>query len=286
MPKHFIWGALILLILADFIIGNELVYCLSKKSLEIKFFKVQEGSAIFIKTPQGEKILINGGGTREILEKIKKEMRFWERKIDLIILTNPNHNYFGGLIEILKRYKVKNVILGGILKDTNEYQEWEQILKKAVPNIFIAQKNLKIKGRDVKIDFLFPPESLEGKFFKTQTNATVVFKLNFKNNSFLFLSDASPKIQKEILKENEYLKVNLVAIDEGKKKQVLEEFFINLNPDLVVFNVSQKNQDKYPDSNILDFLSKNGINILRTDLNGNIKIISNGTKLKYELSTF
>ncbi|GAH66398.1 unnamed protein product, partial [marine sediment metagenome] len=105
------------------------VYDLNKpQSLEVNFFDVGQGEAIFIETPSRHQILIDGGPTSIILEKLGQEMPFWDRTIDLIILTHPEHDHLAGLIEVLKRYKVENILWTGTVRDTAEYKEWQRLI--------------------------------------------------------------------------------------------------------------------------------------------------------------
>ena len=67
-----------------------IVYDLNKpRFLEVSFFDVGQGDAIFIKTPQRHQILIDGGPDSTILEKLGQEMPFWDKSIDMIILSHP-----------------------------------------------------------------------------------------------------------------------------------------------------------------------------------------------------
>ena len=96
------------------------VYDLSQSQLlEIVFFDVGQGDAIFIETPQGHQILIDGGPDSTVLERLGDEVPFWDRTIDLIILTHPEQDHVSGLIDVLKRYKVENILWTGVLKDTS-----------------------------------------------------------------------------------------------------------------------------------------------------------------------
>ena len=87
-----------------------IVFDLGKvRFLEVIFFDVGQGDAIFIETPSYHQILIDGGPDSTILEKLSKEMPFWDRSIDLIILTHPERDHLTGLIEVLEKYKVENI---------------------------------------------------------------------------------------------------------------------------------------------------------------------------------
>ena len=96
--------------------------------LEVHFFDVGQGDAIFIETPQSHQILIDGGPTSAILEKLGKEMPFWDRSLDLVILTHPERDHITGLFEVFKKYKVENILWTGVLRDTVEFKEWQRLI--------------------------------------------------------------------------------------------------------------------------------------------------------------
>lgn len=91
--KYLFW-IIFFLFLAD-ILALSAAYDLSRLSfLEVNFFDVGQGDAIFIETPGRHQILIDGGPGSAILEKLSKEMPFWDRSIDLVILTTPKQTIF------------------------------------------------------------------------------------------------------------------------------------------------------------------------------------------------
>ena len=143
------------------------VYNLSQsRFLEVTFFDVGQGDAIFIETPKLHQILIDGGPDSTILGKLGKEMPFWDRTIDLVILTHPEHDHYGGLIEVLKRYKVENILWTGVIRDTAEFREWQRLIKEEGAKITIAKMGQKIKIHKCylcDLSVLYPFENLEGK---------------------------------------------------------------------------------------------------------------------------
>ncbi len=99
---------LVPLILGGLLLANvfawAVVYSLSRpRFLEVNFFNVGQGDSAFIQTPGRYQILIDGGPSSVVLEKLAKEMPFWDRTIDLIILTHPEKDHMAGLLDVLKR---------------------------------------------------------------------------------------------------------------------------------------------------------------------------------------
>jgi len=261
--------------------------------LEVNFFDIGQGDAIFIETPQRHQILIDGGPGRTILEKLNKEMPFWDRNLDLIILTHPEHDHMAGLIEVLKRYKVDYILWTGVLRDTSEYQKWSEVIENKMTQgtqIKIARAGQKIILQGLNlcnfIDILYPFEDLEGKMVKNTNNTSIVSRLIFGQNSFLFTGDIYQKVEKELVekeaaqKEFKLLSTVLKIAHHGSKTSSGEEFFERVAPEIAVISAGKDNSYGHPHQEVLEKLNKFGIKILRTDLNGDIKVVSDGLKFK------
>jgi len=244
--------------------------------LEVVFFNVGQGDSIFIETPQGHQILIDGGPDETVLENLGKEMPFWDRTIDLIILSHPEHDHISGLIEVLKRYKVENILWTGVLRDTSEYKEWQKLIREEGAKIYIAQAGQNIEGGETSFNILFPFESLEGKEVKNTNNSSVIVRLVYGDNSFLFTGDAYKSIERQLLEtaiDADVLKVG----HHGSKTSSAQEFIEKVSPDIAVIQCGKDNHYGHPSQETLEILEKYGINIFRTDFNGDIKVISNGS---------
>ena len=262
------------------------VYDLNKSQLlEVNFFDVSQGDAIFIETPERNQILIDGGPDSLILEKLGKELPFYDRTIDLIILTHPEKDHLAGLIEVLKRYKVENILWTGIIRDTSEFKEWKKLIESEGAKIFIAKAGQKIKLPRSDLDILYPFENLEGQTLKDSNNTSIVAKLIFGQNSFLFTGDAYKSVERELLEKGIDINSDIVKVaHHGSKTSSDSDFIAQVSPEIAVISVGKNNTYGHPHQEVLETLAKYGINILRTDLNGDIKIISDGKN--YEISNF
>lgn len=283
--KKFVLGVLAFLFFSN-ILAWVIVFDLAKPQfLEVNFFDVGQGDAIFIKTPKRNQILIDGGPSSVILEKLGKEMPFWDRTIDLIILTHPEYDHLAGLLEVLKRYEVENILWTGVKRDLAEWEEWVRLIKNEKAKIFLAKASQKIilTRNDLVnfIEILYPLENLEGKKFKDSNDTSIVAKLIFGDNSFLFTGDIYKSGEKELIKrgidvDSEVLKV----AHHGSKTSTSEEFLKEVSPEIAIILVGKENPYGHPRQEVLEILEKYGIRVLRTDLDNDIKIISDGKSLK------
>jgi len=275
---------IILLILSGLFLADiclaVLSYDLSRKSglVEVSFFDVGQGDSAFIEAA-GYQILIDGGPDSSVLEKLSREMPFWDRNIDLVILTHPESDHLSGLLEVLKRYKVENILWTGIVRNTAVYREWDNLIKKEGAEIIIAQSPLRFNLNDSYIDIISPFEDLSGKELKDSNNTSVVARLVFGETSFLFTGDIDKSVEKDIVEKNSELKVGVLKVaHHGSKTSTSGEFLEKILPEYAVISAGKDNKYGHPAQEVLDILSKYGIMIFRTDEVGDIKIISNGEK--------
>jgi len=259
------------------------VYDLGKpKLLEVDFLSVGQGDAIFIVTPENHKILIDGGPDNTVLQKLAERMPSYDRTLDLIILSHPEKDHLFGLIEVLKRYKVENIVWTGIVRETPEWKEWQKIIIEEEANIRIAKAKEKIifqsKNPKIYIDILAPEESLEGQELKDSNDSSIVAKLTVGEKSLLFTGDAGEKEEKKLLEKNidsDILKIS----HHGSKYSNSEDFYKGVSPWLAVIEVGV-NSYGHPTQEVLASLEKFGIKIKRTDKDGDIELVSDGKDIK------
>jgi len=284
--EKFILFILGFLFLANFFAWIVVFDLRSHKFLEVNFFDVGQGDAIFIETPTRHQILIDGGPSPKIIEKLAKEIPFWDRSIDLIILTHPEKDHITGLLEVLKRYKVENILWTGIVRDIPEYREWLNLIKKEKANVKIAKVGQKISCKNCqwKIEIFYPFEILEGMEFEDSNNTSIVSKLIFGNSSFLFTGDIYKDVEESLTLTPFDLNSNVLKVaHHGSKTSSSEKFLEKVLPEIAVISVGE-NKYGHPNKEVLEILEKYGIRVLRTDREGDIKIISDSKK--YEISNF
>ncbi len=264
------------------------VYDLSQPQLlEVTFFDVGQGDAIFIETPQKHQILIDGGPDSAILEKLDKELPFGDNTLDLIILTHPEHDHLSGLLEVLKRYQVENILWTGIQRDTAEFEEWQRLIQEEEEEgaeIKIAQAGQLIDFQNPSIEILHPFESLAGQKVNNINNTSIIARLVFGENSFLFTGDAYKSVERKLIDrsfnslldlDSDVLKVG----HHGSKTSTDDEFVYQVSPEIAVIQCGKNNPYGHPHPETLETLEKYGILILRTDQQDDIKIICDSQSL-------
>ena len=248
--------------------------------LEVDFFDVGQGDSIFITTVEGHQILLDGGPDSTVLDRLEEEMPPLDRSIDLVILSHPDYDHLTGLIEVLKRYEVENVLWTGIEKKSDGLAEWNRLLEKEGCNVIIARSDLNISFGLEYIDIVYPFDSLKGEIVEDANNTSIVFKLVYGDTSFLFTGDIFKEIENDILEKGENIESDILKIaHHGSKTSTSESFLSAVNPNAAVISVGSTNTYGHPSPGTLELLEKYGINIFRTDIKGNIKLISDNNKI-------
>jgi beta-lactamase superfamily II metal-dependent hydrolase len=215
-------------------------------------------------------------------------MPFWDRTIDLVILTHPESDHMQGLLDILQRYKADYILWTGVEKTAPEYDAWINILEKQKgqkgttgAKIIITRAGQEIKAGNVLIDTLFPFKSLEGQEMKNTSNDTcVVSHLIFGKNSFLFTGDLSSKGEAELVSAKSDIASDVLKVGHhGSKYSTSDLFLENVKPKIAVISVGKNNSYGHPTPEVLQRLEKFGIKMFRTDINGDIEMISDGNNI-------
>jgi len=244
--------------------------------LEVCFFDVGQGDSIFIETPNRKQILIDGGPDKTILEKLNKAMPFYDRTIDLLILTHPDADHITGLVSALEYYDVKYILTSGIENDTAVYKKWRDLIKEKNIPLILAQSGQKIfLDQNIFLEIIWPEQSLIESFSKPTNNASVVGRLVYGDIEFLLTGDIEKKVEQHLISQNLNLESDIFKVPHhGSKTSSSYNFIKMINPQISVISVGEDNRYKHPNDEVLERL-KDSV-IYRTDKDGDIKILTDG----------
>jgi len=265
---------IIYIIIAVLVVLNiffwEIAFNKEDNFLEVTFFDIGQGDSAFVETPDGFQILIDGGPDLTILEKLGQEMLPQDRTIDLIVLSHPHDDHLFGLLEVLKRYEVKNILWSGAEEKTANYQEWLHLIEEEQVNIIIAQPNQEINllGSRTGLDLYVRWASDEEPDLN---DGSVVMELKYGEVSFLFTGDISEKIERQLEVDIDVLKV----AHHGSKTSSSVGFLEKASPEVAIISVGE-NSYGHPSLEALQNLDNFGIKTLITREDGDIKVVSDG----------
>jgi competence protein ComEC len=276
------WLVLPLLVIAILIWSTALT--MPDGKLHVSFLDVGQGDAILVQTPIGQNILIDGGpDPQKISLELGKKVSFWDRTMDLVVCTQPQADHIAGLVEVLQRYKVTQVLEPGISYNSSIYQEWCNLVEEKQIKCDNPSAGQEIDlGSGVKIEVLNPPGSLwEGTSDDVDNNG-VVLRLSWGKVSFLFTADIREDVEFELIGQRANLKSTVLKVaHHGSKTSTTSQFLAAVDPEAAVISVGEDNPFGHPSPEVMERLTGRlgESNVYRTDEDGTIEFITDGEKL-------
>jgi len=267
--KLFYWLAASLLIL-DVFIWSIIVISHNRKSLALYFLDVGQGDSELIIT-DGVKILIDGGPVNgKLLGELGHILSPHDRYIDLVMMTHPQLDHYGGLIELLKNYRVGAFVSNGRKGDNEFYRELiKTIQTQSIPYIILGEGD-RIKYQTAKLTILNPsPKNLVSYELNDTSLVTLLEKSGLRA---LYTGDAGANIEKELVAKYQLSAHILKVGHHGSKYASGREFLKAVKPQIAVIEVG-KNSYGHPTSETLARLAAIGSKIFRTDLDKTLKLV-------------
>ncbi len=281
LRPRILWTVLGISVIAALGVWSLLFSLEGRSALSLTVFDVGQADAIFFETPDRYQVLIDGGGDARILQKLGSAMPFWDRKIDLLILTHPHADHVGGLVDVLKRYRVGAVIESNANYGTAEYAEWQKLKKEKNIVSYSAILGMRVGvGRYTRVRILSPFSPMNEVSLKNPHDANVTALVYFGASKFLLMGDAEDKIERGILARGINPRANMLKVGHhGSRTSSSEAFLAAVSPEVSVISAGRKNRYGHPHQEILDRLVAYSQQVFRTDRDGDVTISSDGRSI-------
>jgi competence protein ComEC len=252
--------------------------------LHVSFLDVGQGDSVLIQTPNGQNILIDGGpDPQKINLELSERLPFWDRTIDLVVCTQPQADHVTGLVEVLQRYNVEQVLDPGVSYDSVIYQEWLRLIEDKGIEYDVAHAGQEIDlGDGVKMEVLNPPESLWAGTDDDIDNNGVVVRLSWGKVSFLFTADIGAEAELELIMQRANSKSTVLKVaHHGSKTSTTSQFLTAVDPEVAVICVGADNPFGHPHREVVDRLTDRlgEENVYLTSTNYTIEFITDGETL-------
>lgn len=242
----------------------------------VVFLDVGQGDAIFIQSPSGVQMLIDTGRDESVLRGLSDIMSFSDRDIDYVLVTHPDADHIGGLVEILERYKVGEVIRTENESDTGLWTASESQIEKEGSKVTMARRGQSFSlGDGVRLEILFP--DTDPTEFESNT-ASIVARLIYGDTAFMLTGDSPKSIEEYlVLVEGEYLKSDVLkAGHHGSRTSTSELFLAEVDPDFAVISAGKDNSYGHPHVEVTDALFNYGVETSSTAEIGHVVFWSDG----------
>ena len=202
-------------------------------------------------------------------------MPFYDRTIDLVILTHPHLDHTGGLVEVLKNYEVEKFMDSGNTHTIAEFAELKSMLEvKNVEQVKARRGTEIILGAGIRLSILAPAELKSGSNLH---NSMVISRLSFGEVDFLLMGDAERPLEYFLIEQEDNIQSEILkAGHHGSRTSSSDLFLEKVRPEYALISAGRKNKYGHPHAEVLENLQKTGAKILRTDLDGRIEIRTDG----------
>jgi len=261
-------------------------FSLPSNNLKIIACDVGQGDAILIIQNQNQ-ILIDGGPDKSVISCLSKHMPFWDRKIELVVLTHPEADHATGLIEVFERYDVDSFLASEVDNSTETYKVLKNTVGGGGSVVRNPDEGMKMRLGLISLDILNGWQDDSGSQnvlgavepIMNRNDYSIVISLKFGDFDALFTGDISPQISDKLASSGRVKNVEYIKVPHHGSKNGLTENLLRVSdPEVAVISVGDKNHFGHPHQEILDILQNRNIEILRTDEIGDVVVESDGKR--------
>lgn len=267
---------IIICLLIVLILINFIIYIFPQK-LRIFFIDVGQGDSTLIITPDKKTVLIDGGGSDsfDVGEKVLLPYLLDRRilKIDYVLISHFDTDHCGGILTIMEKVKVKNIIISEQAEHSENYERFKKLMINKKIRLIEVKKGDKIKiGGYSEFKILFPPSRLLSE--NPLNNNSIVAQFNYNNFKMLFTGDIEKLAEQQILKtEKAEIRADILKVaHHGSKTSSIPEFIKAVRPKIALIGVGKNNTFGHPNQQTIKNLENIKCRIYRTDLQGEIII--------------
>ncbi|MFZ0545099.1 MAG: DNA internalization-related competence protein ComEC/Rec2 [Candidatus Promineifilaceae bacterium] len=251
-------------------------------NLHIAFLDVGQGDAIFIQSPSGHQIVVDGGRYPSVLSQhLGREMPFWDREIDLVVATYPEADHINGLPEIFDHYHVDRLLTNGETTGSAVFAALGTAAASQGTSVLPVSAGEMISlGDGVQLEVLNPPGVLNPQ---VSSENSVAFRLIYKDFSVLLTGDAEMMAEQAMLQSGRTLRSTVLKAGyHGSNTSSTAAFLAAVQPQVIVISVGQDNAFGYPHPDMLQRAADIGAVVLRTDELGTIEVVTDGERMWWE----
>ena len=262
------------------------------EGLRVTYLDVGQGDSMLIQTEDHQTILIDGGPDETVVHTLEDLLGGSER-IDLVVLTHPHADHVRGLLEVFERFEVGRVLATGVMHTTQTYEAFLRVVSESGVAYETALSDQEyVFDEDTRLTVLFPFHDFGGKdigeidetlyeLSDGLNDTSVVLRLDHGATRFLFMGDVSKKVERDLLDaytseelRSEVLKVGHQGSDTSSDLAFLQM----VSPEVAVISVGA-NTYGHPHGGVLDRLISTGADVYRTDVEGNVTLVSDGVEV-------
>lgn len=247
----------------------------SSHDLEIYFLDVGQADSILIRYLDNS-ILIDAGNNDDgsLLVEYFKSLDI--STFNYVIGTHAHEDHIGGMDNIINSFKILHYLMPKAISTSKTFEDVLDSLENNKVSVEVPVVDSEFYVGDLKFKVIYVGEDEDDL-----NNSSIVLKLTYKNTSYLFMGDATSKVEKEILDKD--IKSDVLKIGHhGSQYSSTAHFLKKVEPSFAIIQCGVGNSYGHPKEVTLNKLNKIGTKIYRTDLDHTIRLTSDGDNISFD----
>lgn len=257
-------------------------------------------------------VVIDGGPPSDgMLACLKDHMPFWDTTIELVVASHADSDHIGGLIAVVESYQVSNVLISQSTKETTVFEQFNQIVQKKSsqglqiirprmgqsfdlgpgfsatvvhpnkPELDAPTSPINPSSSERVLQDSLNPKGYDSRVVPTNENdASIILFIAYHEKSFLFTGDAGTEIESALVRNQLIAEVDVLKTSHhGSKSGTSQALLEVITPEIALISVGKNNPYGHPNQEVIQRLQRSGTQILRTDLLGEVELVSDGTNI-------
>jgi competence protein ComEC len=274
--QHLRWYVLLVLTLISIILWLVVFQENRKGVLTFEVLNIGQGDSLFIESPTGTQVLVDGGPDKNLMKEISRVMPWYDRRIDMLVVTNPDADHYSGFIPLLDKYHVDVVLEPGT---TNKYEAYtlleKKITDKKIPKVLARRGQIVDLGGGAYLQILFPDRDVSGL---SSNDGSIIMKLVYGDTSVMLQGDSTANIEHYLTTiDGVDLKSTILkAGHHGSRTSGVEEYVALVAPQWTVISSGLNNSYGHPHKETIETMAKLKIPTYDTCNNGDLIFQSDG----------
>jgi beta-lactamase superfamily II metal-dependent hydrolase len=246
--------------------------------IKIHYIDVGQGDSELIQIDDKNILIDAGTSDKKALEYLKS---VGVTKLDYVIATHPHKDHIGSMDNVIENCSVGTFYAPKVSTTTNAYENMINSLGSKNVKLTVPKAGDQITIGNATITFLAPNSSA----YEDINNYSIVVKLKYGNNSFIFMGDAQALSENEMLTRQLDVQADVLKVGQhGSDTSTSQAFLNKVNPKYAVISCGKDDSYQHPNQTTIEKLNAKNIEVFRTDLDGTVIATTNGKDITFNVN--